>query len=204
MLWLPRGSSIKGNQSLESIAIKLLALKTLLVNGECILQELLLFLQVDGLETGGHGSTRSAAGVQDVTAVVVLSRVQQGLDTGLGVRPSTGVQRLLLAPDDVLGVGVAVQVLLQLSPGEGVQLLNTGDGSVADAVGIPVLGESGVNLTRAENHTLNLLRGLDGGSVGGVGDDPLEVGVAREALHVRAGQRVTQQGLREEDDQGCE
>ena len=182
--------------------MNLLALEALLVKRESILQELLLLLQVDSLETGSHGGAGGATGVQDVTTVVVLGRVQQCLQTGLGVRPSTGVQRLLLTPDNILGVGVAVQVLLQLSPREGVQLLNTGDGGVADTLGLTVLGEGGVNLARAENHTLNLLRGLDGGTVSRVGDDPLEVRFTGEALQVRASDRVTQQGLGEEDDQG--
>jgi len=186
----------------EATAMNLLALEALLVKGESILQELLLLLQVDGLKTGSHGGAGGATGVQDVTAVVVLGGVQEGLQTGLGVRPSTGVQRLLLAPDNVLGVGVAIQVLLQLSPGEGVQLLNTGDGSVADTLGITVLGEGSVDLARAQDNTLDLLRGLDGGTVSRVGDDPLEVRVASEALQVRASDRVTQQGLGEEDDQG--
>lgn len=181
----------------------LLALKALLVNGESILQELLLLLEVDGLQTGGNRGGRSAAGVQDVAAIVVLGSVQQSLNARLGVRPGTGVQRLLLAPDDVLGVGVAVQVFLQLSPWEGVQLLHAGDGSVADALSLTVLDKGGVDLARADDHTLNLLGGVDGGAVGGIGDDPLEVRVISERLQVRPGNRVTQQGLGEEDDKSC-
>lgn len=92
----------------EATTMTLLALEALLVKGESILQELLLLLQVDGLETGSHGGAGGATGIQDVTAVVVLGGVQEGLQTGLGVRPSTGVQRLFLAPDNVLGVGVAI------------------------------------------------------------------------------------------------
>jgi hypothetical protein len=183
-------------------AMNLLALEALLVNGESVLEELLLLLQVDGLETSGHGGARGTTSVQNVTAVVVLGRVQQGLKTGLGVRPGAGIQRLLLAPDDVLGVGVAVKVLLQLSPGEGVQLLNTGDGGVADTVGFTVLGKSGVDLTRAQNDTLDLLGSLDRGTVLGVGDDALEVRVTSHALQVRAGDGVAQQRLGEEDNEG--
>lgn len=82
------------------------------------------------------------------------------------------------------------------------QLLNTGDGGVADTLGITVLGEGSVDLARAQDNTLDLLRGLDGGTVSGIGDDPLEVRVTSEALQVRASDRVTQQGLGEEDDQG--
>ena len=153
------------------------------MDSKSILEELLLLLQMDGLETGGDGGTGGATGVENVTAVVVLGLVQQGLNTRLGVAPGTGVQRLLLGPDDVAGVGVAVQVLLQLSPREGVQLLNTSDGSVADTVGLTVLEESSVDLARAQDDTLNILGLIDLLAVGGVGDDPLEVRLASELLN---------------------
>jgi len=172
------------------------------VNRESILQELLLLLKVDGLQTSSDGSAASATSVQDMAAVVVLGSVQQTLDTGLGVRPGTGVERLLLAPYDVLGVGVAVKVLLQLGPREGVQLLNTGDGSVADTVGLAVLAQSSVDLSGAQDDALDLLRSVDGLSgVSLIRDDPLEVGLAVQGLNVRAGKGVTQQRLGEEDDQ---
>lgn len=182
---------------------RLLALQTLLVNGESILQEFLLLLEVDGLETGRDRGAGRTASVHDVAAVVVLGCVEQGLDARLDEGPGTGVQRLLLAPHDVAGVGVAVQVLAQLVPREGVQLLDTGDGRVANAVGLAVLDERGVHLARADNHALDLLRCVDGVAVGRVADDPLEVRVVAESLDVRAGNRVTQQRLREEDDQSC-
>lgn len=181
----------------------LLALQAVLVDGEGILEEFLFFLQVDGLETRGHGSAGSTAGIEDVTAVVVLRRVQQGLNTGLGVAPGTGVEGLLLGPDDVTGVGVAVQVLLELGPREGVKLLNAGDGSVAKTLGLTVLHKGGVHLARAQDDTLDLLRLVDSRAVGRVGDDPLEVRVASEFLNGRAGNRVTQERLGEEDHQGC-
>lgn len=181
--------------------LHLLALQTVLVDGECILKEFLLFLDVHGLETGGNRCARGTTGVEDVAAVVVLGSVEQSLDAGLGKAPGTGVQRLLLSPDDVLGVGVAVEVLLELSPGEGVQLLDTGDGGVADVVGFTVLDQGGVHLTRAENHTLDLLGLVNGGAVSGVGDDPLEVRVARELGELRASNGVTQERLGEEHDQ---
>ena len=174
----------------------------ILVNRESILQELLLLLKVDSLQTSSDGSAASATSVQDMAAVVVLGSVQQALNTGLGVRPGTSVERLLLAPDDVLGVGVAVKVLLQLSPREGVQLLNTGDGSVADTVGLAVLAQSSVDLSGAQDDALDLLRSIDGFSgVSLIGDDPLEVGLAVQGLNVRAGKGVTQQRLGEEKDQ---
>lgn len=172
------------------------------MDGKCIFKEFLLFLDVDGLETASHRRTRGTTSVEDVATVVVLCCVQQRLKTRLSEAPGTSVQRLFLGPNDVLGVGVAVEVLLQLSPGEGVQLLNTSDGGVADALGLTVLDQSGVHLTRADDDSLNLLRLIDLVAVGRVRDDPLEVSVTGEFIEVRASKRVTEEGLGEEQNQG--
>lgn len=161
----------------------------------------MLLLQVNRLQTSGHRRAGVTAGVEDVAAVVVLGLVEEGLKTRLRVAPGTRVQRLLLAPDNVLRVGVAVQVLLELCPGEGVQLLHTSDGGVADVVRLTVLHESSPDLTRAEDHTLNLVRLLDLRAVVGVRNDPAEVGVTSELLKRRAGKRVTQQRFREENNE---
>jgi hypothetical protein len=193
---------INNKGRIKSLGRRLLALQVILVNGESFLQEVLLLLEVDGLETSGDGSAASATSVQDMAAVVVLGSVQQAFNTGLGIGPGTGVEGLLLAPDDILSVGVAVQVLLQLSPREGVQLLNTGDSSVADTVGLAVLSQGGVDLSGAQDDALDVLRSFDSGAVALVGDDPLEVGVlGRQFLDVRAGKGVTQQRLGEEEDE---
>lgn len=167
---------------------------------ECFLEELLLFLEVDGLQATGDGSTGSATGVQNMAAVVVLGGIEQGFDTRLGVAPCASVQGLLLGPHDVLGIRVAVEVLLQLGPWEGVQLLNAGDGGVADTVRLAVFREGSVHLARAEDHTLNLLGLVDRRAVTRIRDDPLEVRIAGELLDRRAGNRVTQERLGEEDD----
>lgn len=159
-----------------------LALETLLVHSEGIVEQVLFFLQVAALETSGDRSARGTASIQHVAAVVVFSSVKQSLDTRLHKAPSTGVERLLLGPDDILGVRVAVQVLLELSPWEGVELFNTGDSGVADALALTVLGKSSVDLTRAQDDTLNLLRLIDGGTMSGIRDDPAEVRVACELV----------------------
>jgi hypothetical protein len=181
---------------------RLLALQTILVDSECFLKEVLFLLGVDGLETGCDGGAWGPTSVEDVATVVVLSLVQQGLNTGLGVAPSTGVQRLFLSPDNVLGVRVAVQVLLQLSPREGVQLLNTGDGSVADTIGLTMLDQGSIDLTSAQNDALDLLGLVNGATVGRVRDDPPEVRVTGEFLNIGASNRMTEEGLGEEDHEG--
>jgi len=79
----------------------------------------------------------------------------------LGEGPGTGVERFFLTPDDGLRVRVGIEVFLQLLPWEGVQLLDTSDRSVLEAVVGTVLGESCVNLARAEDDAINLLWLLD-------------------------------------------
>jgi hypothetical protein len=160
---------------------------------------------VNLLETSGDGSTGVSASVHDVLAGVVLSVVEQGLDTGLSEAPGTGVERLLLAPNDGLGVGVLVEVLLELLPREGVELLNASDGDVVQVVLGSVLVKGSPDLTAAENNTLNLFRSLDSTSlVLGIGNNPLEASVlTSELLDVAASQRVTEKRLGEEDNEGC-
>jgi hypothetical protein len=61
-----------------------------------------------------------------------------------------------LTPDDVLGIWIHVQVLLQLLPGERIQLLNTRDGGVTDFLGCAMLMQCSVDLTSAEDDSLNV------------------------------------------------
>lgn len=154
-----------------------------------------------GLETRGHRGTRVTSSVHDVFPVVVLGDVEDGLDTRLREGPGAGIERLLLAPHDGLGVGVAVKVLLDLLPWEGVELLDTGDGRVGDALVEAVLVQSSVDLAGTQDHALDVL-GLDGGAaVLLLGDDGAELGVADKLVDGGAGERVTEEGLGEEDDE---
>jgi hypothetical protein len=157
---------------------------------------------VDVLETSGDRGTGVSASVHDVLAGVVLSVVEQSLDTGLSEAPGTGVEGLLLAPDDGLGVGVLVEVLLELLPREGVQLLNAGESDIVDVVLRSVLVKGSPDLTSAEDNTFNLVRRLDSTSLMlRIGDDPLESSVlASESLNVAASKRVAEERLGEEDD----
>lgn len=159
-----------------------------------------------GLETGGDRGRRVAAGVHDVLVVVELGVVEKSLNAGLNKAPGTSIERLLLRPHDGLGVLVGVEVLLQLLPGEGVKLLDTGDGHVVDLVVGAVLVQGGVDLATANDNTVDLLGGLDVARlVGGVGQERLEVGLGTsELFDAGASQGVAKEGLGEEDDEGWE
>jgi hypothetical protein len=190
--------------TVKELTLRLLALELGLLDVESGIQQVLLFFHVAALETSGDTGAGVSTSIENVSSVVVLGLIQQSLDTGLCEGPWTCIERLLLGPDNVLGVGVGVEVLLELSPGEGVELLNTGDGGVGDAVLLAVLVQSSVDLTGTKDDALNLLLGLDlvlAFSVGRVGDDPLEVRVASELLDGWAGQRVTEKRLWKEEDE---
>lgn len=133
--------------------------------------------------------------------VVVDSLVEKGLNAGLHVAPASGVERLLLTEDNVLGIGVAVEVLLQLLPGEGVHLFDTGDGGVPDTVGLTVLGEGSPNLTGAHNHALDFLRLINLFAMLVIGNNPAEMGIASELLDGGSAAWVAEKGFREENDQ---
>lgn len=60
----------------------------------------------------------------------MLRVVEQSLNPGLREAPSACVQWLFLGPYDVLSVGVLVKILLELSPWEGIQLFDAGDGRI--------------------------------------------------------------------------
>ena len=157
-----------------------------------------------GLEARSDGGRGVPAGVHDVLAVVVLRLVEERLNTRLGETPCARVERLFLSPNDGLGVGVVVEVVLELLPGEGVELLDAGDGDVIDVVVGAVFVEGGVDLAGAEDDAVDLLGGLDAaGGVLGVRDDPLEGGAGvGKVLDVGAGDWVAKEGLGEEDDEG--
>lgn len=186
---------------------RLLALQLVLLDCVGSLQQILLLLHVRALQTRRHRRARVAACVQDVPAVVVLGLIEQGLDPGLREAPSASVEWLFLAPDDVLRVRVAVELFLELRPWEGVQLLDTDDGSVGDLVLLTVLVQDRVGLACAEDRTLYLLFGLQlellALLVELVGDNPLEVRVTSKVLDGRASKRVTEKVLGEEQDKSC-
>ena len=146
------------------------------------------------LQSSGDTGTRVSTCVQDMATVVVFGSIEQGLDTGLGETPWSGVEGLFLCPDNGLGVGVRVKVFLELLPWEGVELLDTSDGRVGELVLLTVLDEGSVDLACAEYHTLDLFLGGDlefRGLVGGVRDDPLEVRISGKVLNAGTCKRVS-------------
>ena len=183
----------------------LLPLELVLFDGKGAVEEILLLLGVHLLEPRGDRRAGLAARVHDVLAVVVLGMVEQGLDARLNKAPCTCVEGLLLRPDNGLGVGVHVEVLAELVPRERVELLDAGEGDVfgIGAEGLAVLVQGGPDLARAEDHALNLVRRRDGaGLVLRVRDDPLELRVFGKLANRRAGERMAQEGLGKEDNEG--
>ena len=181
-----------------------LPLQLVLLDVKRHLQQVVLLLQMRPLQTRRHTRARIAPGVHDVLAVVEFGVVQQGLDPRLGEAPGTRVQRLLLRPHHRLGVAVHVQVLLELGPGKGIQLLDAGDGRVLELfwVGGAVLVQGCVDLAGAEDHALDLVGRADGAIVvGGVGDYPLEVRLPSEFIEVGAGKGVAEKRFAEEEDE---
>lgn len=126
---------------------------------------------------------------------MMLRLIQQRLDPRLREAPCARIQRLLLAPDDRLGVLVHVEIFFQLGPGEGVELLDAGNGDVVEFVLGTVFVELDVGLAGAEDHAVDFVGGGDGVVMFGVLDDPLEVGVAREVFDGGAGERVAEEGF---------
>ena len=107
-----------------------------------------------------------------MTCVYLL---EQRLDSGLRETPCTSVERFLLTPDNGLGVGIHIQVFFQQLPWEGVQLFYTSDGGIFQAIVCTMLVERSIDLTTAEDDTVNLCRLVDGLAVLRVWDDPLEL-----------------------------
>lgn len=86
-----------------------------------------------------------------------------------------------------------------MGPGERVELFDAGDGCVLYFFIGAVLVEGGVDLACAEDDTLNVLWVVDGMAMFWVRDDPSEVRIAGEVLNRRAGNRVAQERLAEEE-----
>lgn len=134
------------------------------------------------LQPRRHTRARIPPSVHDVLPIVVVGFVQQRLDARLSETPRARIKRLFLAPNDVLGVRVHVEVFLELGPRERVELFDTGDGCVLVLLVCAVLVEGNVDLASTEDDSLNLFRRGNGFVMFRVRDDPLEVGFTGEVL----------------------
>jgi hypothetical protein len=153
----------------------LLSFEFILLDGECHVKQLRLFLQVDGLQPRRNTCARIAACVHDMLVIMMLRLIKECLDARLGEGPGTGIQGFFLAPDNCLGVGVHVQILFELLPWEGVQLFDTSECCVSDFIVGSVFVKCSVDLTRAEDDTLNALRLVNRLAVLYFRNDPTEV-----------------------------
>jgi hypothetical protein len=154
------------------------------------------------LQTSRHACAWISSSVHDVTAVMMLCLVEQSLDARLRETPGTSVERLFLTPHYRFGVGVRVEVLLQLCPWEWVELLDARDGCFAHTLFGAVFLERNVHLAGTEDYALDLVVGIElAVFVTRIRDDPLEVGVAGELAERGAGEWVTKKSFTEEENQ---
>jgi hypothetical protein len=182
--------------------LHLLPLQLILRHTKRLLQQLLLLLQMTCLQPGRHTRTRIPPRIHNMSPIVMLRLIQQRLDPRLHKTPPPRVQRLLLTPNDRLGVLVLIKVISELCPGEGIELLDARDGDVFATGGFAVFVEGGVDLAGAEDDAVDGVVRVDGaGFVRRVRDDPLEVGVADEVFEVGAGKWVAEEGFGEEQDE---
>lgn len=180
-----------------------LTLQLILSDIPCLLEELLLLLDMACLQSRGHAGTWVSSSIHNVSSVVMLGCIQQCLNSWLDKTPCSCIQRFLLTPYNRLRVGIRIEVLLQLLPRERIQLFNTSDGGVLVPLSFTMLVKSGVHLTGTKDHTVNLFMGSDEVAVLGIGNDPAKVGVAREIFNVGSAERVSEERLGEKDTECC-
>jgi hypothetical protein len=126
-----------------------------------------------------------------MSSIVMLRLIQQCLDPWLDETPRSSVQWLFLTPHDGFGVLVGVKIFLQVGPGKWVELFNARDGGVFDAFVGAVFVEGGVDLTCADDDTVDLVGLGDGFAVLGVGYNPFEIRLAREVFEAGTCERVS-------------
>jgi len=144
---------------------------------------------------------RVSSRIHHVFSIVVFGVVQEGFNARLSKAPCSRIQWLLLTPNDRLCVWIHVEILLEQLPGEGVELLDASDGCVLVALVGAIFVEGGVDLTSAENDAIDFIWFGDGVAMLRVGDNPLELRFASELLNTRSGNGVTEQRLREENNE---
>lgn len=93
-----------------------------------------------------------------MSSVVVFGLVEERFYSRLREAPGTGVERFFLSPHDILSVGITIQVFLQLSPREWIQLLNAGNSHITDLALLTMLDKRCVNLAGTQDNSFNLVR----------------------------------------------
>ena len=156
-----------------------------------------------GFQSRRHTCAGIPSSIHDVLAIVVLCLIEQRLYPRLREAPAACIKRLLLTPNDCSSIRVHIQIRLELGPREGVQLLNTGDGSGLEIVnvGSTMFVKGSVDLTRAQDDTINIFWWCDGVVVFWVRYYPLEMRIPDEIFNRGAGQGMTEERFREEEDE---
>lgn len=98
------------------------------------------------LQTRRDRGAGIATSIHDVLPVMILSIIQQSLNTGLSIAPSTSIKRLLLSPNDSFGIGVEIQIIPELLPREWVKLLDTSDSHIVNLLLSAILGQGCIDL----------------------------------------------------------
>lgn len=121
--------------------------------------------------------------------------IQERFDPRLREAPRPCIQGLFLTPHNGLCVRVRVEVVAKLLPGEWVELLDAGDCGVFQGwVRGAVFVEGGIGLAGAEDDARDVLVRIDlRRLVRGVGDNPLEMGLAREVFDGGAREGMTEE-----------
>ena len=104
-----------------------------------------------------------------------------------------------MTPYDGLGVRVHIQILLELLPWEGVELLNASDCGSVKLLTSAMLVKGSINLTGAEDYAFNLCRFFDGLAMLRIWDDPLKMRFASKVLNVGTRQGMAKQKLGKEE-----
>jgi hypothetical protein len=180
----------------------LLALEFVLFDSESSLQQISLFLLMHVLQSGSHTGAWVSTCIHDMATVMMLGVIEQRLDSWLSETPCTSVKRFFLTPDYRLSVWIRVKVLLELGPWEWMQLLNTCDGCLSHALLSTMLHQCDVDLTCAENDTLDLVVWFEITVImAWIWHNPLEVRVTSEFAKGGTGRWMTEEGFTEEEDQ---
>lgn len=68
------------------------------------------------LQARRDARARVSARIHDMFPIMILGLIEKRFNSWLGEAPCTRIQRLFLAPDDGLGVGIHIEILAELGP----------------------------------------------------------------------------------------